>query len=84
MIKVKWNLTENNEIINYSNRGMILENEINETAKYLLENNICLIYKKATPIKIVKVENCQITISDVETNPETAKGIPLSLGNIGK
>ena len=39
MIKVKRNLTENNEIINYSNRGMILENEINETAKYLLENN---------------------------------------------
>ena len=60
MIKVKRNLTENNEIINYSNRGMILENEINETAKYLLENNICLIYKKATPIKIVKVENKKI------------------------
>ena len=37
-----------------------------------------------TESKIVKVENCQVTISDVETNPETAKGIPLFLGNIGK
>lgn len=37
-----------------------------------------------TDSKIVKVENCQVTISDVDTNPETAKGIPLFLGNVGK
>lgn len=37
-----------------------------------------------TDSKIVKVENCQVTISGVDTNPETAKGIPLFLGNVGK
>ena len=41
---------------NYANRGMILENDINETNKYYLLNNIALIYKKPTPIKVVKVE----------------------------
>ena len=47
-----------NEILkNYYLAIDCIENEINETAKYLLENNICLIYKKATPIKIDKIES---------------------------
>ncbi len=39
---------------NYANRGMTLEHEINETNKYYLENNIAVIYKKPTPIQVVK------------------------------
>ena len=38
---------------NYANRGMILENDLNETNKYYLQNNIAVIYKKPTPIKVV-------------------------------
>ena len=40
----------------YANRGMILENDINETNKYYLTNSIALIYKKPTPIKVIQVE----------------------------
>lgn len=40
----------------YANRGMILEQDINETNKYYLIHNIALIYKKPTPIKVVRVE----------------------------
>lgn len=40
----------------YANRGMILEHDINETNKYYLIHNIALIYKKPTPIKVVRVE----------------------------
>ncbi len=51
--------------VNYANRGMDLENIINETNNYLLENDIGLIYKKPTPIGIVKVnyENNKQVIS---------------------
>ena len=40
----------------YANRGMILEQDINKTNEYYLKNNIALIYKKPTPIKVVQVE----------------------------
>lgn len=40
--------------INYKNRGMTLEEELNLTNKYYIENNIAYIYKKPTPIKVVK------------------------------
>lgn len=40
----------------YSNRGMNLENELNETNTYYLNNNIAVIYKKPTPITIAKVD----------------------------
>src|SRR5574344_323688 len=46
--------TYNNKI-SYGNRGMILENAINETNQYYLVNNIAVIYKKPTPITINKV-----------------------------
>ena len=42
--------------VSYSNRGMDLEDLINETNKYYLDNNIALIYKKPTPIGIDKVQ----------------------------
>jgi len=41
--------------INYANRGMSLENDLNLTNTYYLDNDIAVIYKKPTPIKIVKV-----------------------------
>lgn len=44
-----------NKTTNYANRGMSLENDLNLTNTYYLENDIAVIYKKPTPIKIVKV-----------------------------
>jgi len=41
---------------NYGNRGMDLENDINETNNYYLINNIAIIYKKPTPIKILHLD----------------------------
>ena len=41
--------------INYANRGMALENDLNITNKYYQEKNIAIINKKATPIQVVKV-----------------------------
>ena len=40
------------KVINYSNRGMNLENLINESNEYYVEKDIALIYKKPTPIGI--------------------------------
>lgn len=42
--------------VDFSNRGMTLEYDINITNDYYKEKNIALIYKKPTPIKVVKVE----------------------------
>ena len=42
--------------INYKNRGMTLENDINKTNEYYKEIEKAYIYKKPTPIKIVKVD----------------------------
>ena len=39
-----------------SNKGMALEEDINLTNTYYLNNNIASIYKKPTPIKVVKVD----------------------------
>jgi recombination protein U len=43
------------QVVNYANRGMNLESDLNISNKYYLENDIAVIYKKPTPIKIVKV-----------------------------
>ena len=45
-----------NKKLDYKNRGMNLENDINETNNYYIDNNIAFIYKKPTPIKLVKVD----------------------------
>lgn len=44
----------------YGNRGMTLEAELNDSNKYYLESNIAVIYKKPTPIKVVKQVNEKI------------------------
>ena len=43
-------------IKNSKNRGMTLENDLNETNEYYREIDKAIIYKKPTPIKIVKVD----------------------------
>jgi recombination protein U len=40
----------------YSNRGMTLEEDINITNEYYLEQKIAAIHKKPTPVQIVKVD----------------------------
>ncbi|WP_147533753.1 Holliday junction resolvase RecU [Bacillus marasmi] len=40
----------------YSNRGMTLEDDLNETNRFYLENNIAVIHKKPTPVQIVNVD----------------------------
>ncbi len=40
----------------HSNRGMNLENDINLSNQYYIDTNQAYIYKKPTPIKIVKVD----------------------------
>ncbi len=42
--------------ISHGNRGMALEDDINETNKYYLNHNIAVIHKKPTPITIRKVD----------------------------
>lgn len=43
-------------LLSAANRGMSLENDINETNAYYLEKNLCLITKRPTPINVVKVD----------------------------
>ncbi len=43
-------------LISSGNRGMDFEDAINLTNDYYRENNIALIYKKPTPIKLVKMD----------------------------
>lgn len=50
---IKLNTTK---IINYGNRGMNLEGDINITNKYYIDNKIAFIYKKPTPIQVTKVD----------------------------
>ena len=50
------NINNINIKTNYGNRGMVLENDINETNKYYLINNIAVIYKKPTPVKILHLD----------------------------
>ena len=42
--------------VSHKNRGMKLENLINLSNEYYLENNIAVIYKKPTPILVCKVD----------------------------
>lgn len=49
-------IINNNQETLYSNRGMNLENELNESNNYYKAHNIALIYKKPTPVQIVKVD----------------------------
>lgn len=46
----------NDNYVYYGKRGMNLEDDINSSNKYYLDNDIAVIYKKPTPIKVVKVD----------------------------
>ena len=48
----------------FANRGMGLENDINETNKYYRDYDIALIYKKHTPIRITKTDYKNLRITD--------------------
>ena len=50
--------------IEYGNRGMTLESDINLSNKYYLDNDIAVIYKKPTPIKAVKVDYSKNKITE--------------------
>ncbi|KQL53738.1 Holliday junction resolvase [Heyndrickxia shackletonii] len=52
-VKKKATLPKN---ISYSNRGMTLESDLNETNLYYLEQGIAVIHKKPTPVQIVQVD----------------------------
>lgn len=49
-------INNNQTIINYGNRGMNLEEDINLTNQYYIEKKKAYIYKKPTPIKVTKVD----------------------------
>ena len=42
--------------ISFKNRGMNLEDDLNNTNNYYIDKGIAYIYKKPTPIKLVKVD----------------------------
>lgn len=52
----KQSIPNSKQNINYANRGMSLENEINISNDYYREIDKAYIYKKPTPIKITKVD----------------------------
>lgn len=64
---------------NYANRGMTLEAELNDSNKYYLENDIAVIYKKPTPIKVVKQVNEKIVSAYFE-KPSTTDYNGLYMG----
>ncbi len=49
-------INNNQTIINYGNRGMNLEEDINLTNEYYIEKRKAYIYKKPTPIKVTEVD----------------------------
>lgn len=53
--KLEYKAKEKKEI-NYGNRGMSLESDLNATNQYYVEKEIAFIYKKPTPIQITKVD----------------------------
>ena len=64
MIKYPGGIVKNNNNVhntkvtnkNKANLGLTFENLINETNLYYLKHNIACIYKKPTPIQVVKVD----------------------------
>ena len=55
---------EYHKIIDYGNRGMELEELVNITNEKLIENDIAIIYKKPTPIAVVKYNYDSKRITD--------------------
>lgn len=52
----KMTIEKNKITRNYTNLGMNLENDINSTNEYYIDKQMAYIYKKPTPIKLVKVD----------------------------
>ena len=50
--------------ISFANRGMDLETLINEANEFYLKEDIAVIYKKPTPIKVLKVNETKTRIKD--------------------
>ncbi len=57
-------IVKNNKLMNYGNRGMTLESDINITNDYYMDKKIALIYKKPIPIKVLKVNETKTRIKD--------------------
>ena len=55
---------KNNKLVNYGNRGMNLEQDINLTNEYYRDKKIALIYKKPIPIKVLKMNETKTRIKD--------------------
>lgn len=53
---VKKSIINTSNTREYKNLGMNLENDINNTNEYYISKEIAYIYKKPTPIKLVKVD----------------------------
>ena len=53
---IKKEIIKEKKNINYKNRGMNLENDINNTNTFYIDKEKAYIYKKPTPIKLVKVD----------------------------
>ncbi|MBR2828397.1 MAG: Holliday junction resolvase RecU [Bacilli bacterium] len=53
---IKKHLDSNINHVNYGNRGMTLESELNDSNEFYRLENKAFIYKKPTPIKITKVD----------------------------
>jgi len=53
-----------NKNIDYKNRGMNLEDDLNISNEYYIEKDIAYIYKKPTPIKLVKVDYKKAKITE--------------------
>ena len=53
---IKKNIVKKKEPRNFKNLGMNLENDINSSNEYYINKEIAYIYKKPTPIKLVKVD----------------------------
>ncbi len=70
-MRFTFDIDENGKIISNKNRGMSLEDEISKSNNYYLENHIAVIYKKATPIRVVKCVNNKITEAYFEQKSTT-------------
>ena len=66
--------TKRNLKVQAGNRGLDFENAINQTNEYYKEKGLCLVTKRPTPIKIVKVDyskGAKITEAFFETQSTT-------------
>ena len=72
--KTKIKIKSNRRSYNAANRGMDFESDINESNSYYLDHDIALIYKRPTPINVVKVDyahGAKITSAYFETQSTT-------------